>query len=123
MKFFFLKRFLRHQKFKEQKVEEKQHEKKRLEELHEQELVELCKTVKKPKEEIELYVQRMYNEAERRQLKFENKINKNPENKINIDDFISKANLDFDLRSQNPSEKRPSQRNKNKQMKYQFQVN
>ena len=85
-------------------------------------MVELCKTIKKPKEEIECFVQKMYNEAERRQLKFESKRNKNPENQINIDDFISKANLDFNARTPNTVVSRHSQKNKKKQTKYQFQV-
>jgi len=65
----------------------------------------------------------MYNEAERRQLKFETKINKNQENKINIDDFINKANLDNNHRSINSVASKVSHRNKNKKTKYQFQVN
>jgi len=65
----------------------------------------------------------MYYEAERRQIKFENKKNKNTENNINIDDFISKANLDINNpKSPNHNVFRPSQRNKNKQARYQFQV-
>jgi len=97
-------------------------EKKKQEELHEQEIVDLCKTVKKPQEEIENFVHRMYLEAERRQLKFSNKSNKNRENKINIDDFISKANLDKDIRNITPTIFNPTNKNKSKQPKYQFQV-
>lgn len=100
-----------------------QQEKKKQEELREQEIVDLCKTVKKPQEEIENFVHRMYLEAERRQLKFSNKSNKNRENKINIDDFIIKANLDKDVTNISPTLYKSTNKNKSKQPKYQFQVN
>lgn len=55
----------------------------------EQEILNECKTVKKSREEIESFVQRMYNEAEKRQIKFQKKMNKMNENELNMDDFIS----------------------------------
>lgn len=92
--------------------------------MQEQEQIETCKIIKKPKEEIENSVQRMYYEAERRQLKYENKKNKKTDNnKINIDDFISKANLDKEVRNLTPTVFRPiNNKNITKKQKYQFQV-
>ena len=115
--FYLFFRFLRHQKCKENWIEEKQKEKKVLEETREKEIIENCKTIKKPIQEIESSVQRMYNEAERRQLKFEKKKNQVIED-TNVEDFISKANVENHTRELTPTIFRP--RKQNKQQKYQF---
>lgn len=96
--------------------------------MREQEVIENCKTVKKPKEEIEQFVQRMYNEAERRQIKMDIKKNKNKidDNKIDIEDFIyNNNNMNMkEQRNMTPTVFRPTQnKNKKKQTNnYQFQV-
>jgi hypothetical protein len=118
---------LNYQKNKDQWVEERQREKKELEALLEQEVIENCKTIKKPKVEIEHSVQRMYNEAERRLLKMDIKKNKNKmdDNKIDIEDFIINNNLqNKEPRSVTPTVFRPMSKNIKKQSNnYQFQVN
>ena len=131
-------RFLNYQKYKEQWLEERQRELKELEALREQELIENCKTIKKPKEEIEQSVQRMYNEAERRQIKMDIKKNKNKidDNKIDIEDFFmsnnSNGNNNYnknfnaqEARNMTPTVFRPVVNNKHKKKQahiYQFQV-
>lgn len=117
---------MNYQKYKDQWVEERQREKKELEAVREQELIENCKNVKKPKEEIEQSVQRMYNEAERRQIKMDIKKNKNKitDNIMDIEDFMNDNNLhNKEQRSVTPVLK-PTEKNKKKQTNnYQFQVN
>ena len=56
--------------------------KKKIEELIEKEILGNCKTVKKSKAEIENFVQRNYNEAEKRRIKFQKKIRKKIKKKI-----------------------------------------
>jgi hypothetical protein len=82
--------------------------------------------VKKPKEEIQSSVQRMYNEAERRQLKSDikkSRINKDDQNKINIDDFFIKVNKEKESRGLNANMSKANNRIKKREMKYNFQVN
>lgn len=113
-------RFLRFQKYKDQWLDQKQKEKQESEQKQEQEIIDSCKTIKKPKEEIEVFVQRMYLEAERRQIKKQNQINRKNNNEIDIGEFISKADFDKDIRTLSPTILKPV--NKKKQQKYQFQV-
>lgn len=123
---------MNYQKYKEQWIEERQREKKELEALREQEVIETCKVIKKPKEEIEESVQRMYNEAERRLLKMDIKKNNNKivdNNKIDIEDFFNSNNINNDNFNNKENRKatstvnRPSNKNKKKQANnYQFQV-
>jgi hypothetical protein len=88
----------------------------------EQEILNNCKTIKKSREEIDGFVQRMYNEAERRQLKFQSKVNKHQENEINVVDFINKSNNEKEVRNMTPTVFK-SMNKKSNQQKYQFQVN
>jgi len=120
-----LKRFLRHQKFKEFWLEEKQKEKQKIADLLEQEILNECKTIKKSRDEIESFVQRMYNEAEKRQIKFQKKINKMNENEINMDDFISSYGENHNnnhSKSLNNYNTNSNYKNKKQNQKYQFQV-
>jgi hypothetical protein len=117
---FFILRFLRHQKFKDFWMEEKLKEKMQIEELIEKEILENCKTVKKTKKEIENFVERNYNEAEKRKIKFQKRINKIKDDEINIDDymiFYGGNNSGYNNYSSNVYSER-----KRKQMKYNFQV-
>ena len=102
-------------------MNEKLKEKKKIEELIEKEILGNCKTVKKSKAEIENFVQRNYNEAEKRRIKFQKKINKIKDNEINIDDFISYCGENHN--TNNYSNRFNSHEKKKKQPKYNFQVN
>ncbi len=68
----------------------------------------------------------MYNEAERRQLKSDikkSRINKDDQNKINIDDFFIKVNKEKESRGLNANMSKANNRIKKREMKYNFQVN
>jgi len=70
----------------------------------------------------------MYNEAEKRQIKFQKKINKMQENEINMDDFISSYgenhtnNHSKSLSNYNNNNTNVTNKQKKQQPKYQFQV-
>jgi hypothetical protein len=101
-------------------MEEKLKEKNQIQELIEKEILENCKTVKKTKKEIENFVERNYNEAEKRKIKFQKRINKIKDDEINIDDFMNyyrNNNSGHNNYNSNIKER------KSKQMKYNFQVN
>ena len=64
----------------------------------------------------------MYNEAEKRQIKFQKKINKMNENEINMDDFISNYGDNY-LNNQSKNSTNVTSKIINKQQpKYHFQV-
>ena len=116
---------MNHQKYKDQWIEERQREKKELEALQEQELIENFKAIKKPRIEIEQSVQRMYNEAERREIKMDIKKNKNKinDNKIDIEEFMSKNNLhNREPRNMTPDLNHVNKNKKKQNNNYQFQV-
>lgn len=117
---------MNYQKNKDRWLEERQKEKRILEEQQEQELIDNVKTIKKPKHEVEFIAQRMYGEAEKRQIKFEHKKNRLiKENKINIEDFFENVNQEREKKNERnltPNVKRPAIQNKIKQSNYNFQV-
>ena len=91
--------------------------------LLEQEILDGCKTVKKSRDEIENFVQRNYNEAEKRQIKFQKKKNKMQENELNMDDFISNYGENHNNQSKNLNNISSKISNSQKQQpKYHFQV-
>jgi len=60
---------MNYKSYRENWVKERQSEKERLEKEKEQEIIKSCKTVKKPKKNVEEFCNRMYHEAKRRQIK------------------------------------------------------
>lgn len=60
---------MNYQSYRENWVKERQSEKERIEREKELEIIKSCKTIKKPKKNVEDFCNRMYDEAKRRQIK------------------------------------------------------
>lgn len=71
-------------------MQEKQKEKKEIEDLMEEEILKNCKKVKKTKKEIDNFIQRNYNEAEKRKIKNQKKLNKlRNSDELNMEEYMS----------------------------------
>jgi len=60
---------MNYQSYRENKVKEKQVEKERLDKEKENEIINNCKVIKKPKKNVDEFCNRMYDEAKRRDIR------------------------------------------------------
>ncbi len=114
---------MNHKKLRENWIKEKQKEKEKIENKKEEEILNNCKQIKKPKKNVEQFCNRMYEEAKRRQIKQQKKKeNFEGEEKLNADkNNTFTPNLSKDYKNDKSA---ILNNTKSKiQTKYNFQVN